>query len=441
VDSNLAHHAECAVGVGHELLLTRRLLDIFGGTLESSSRVFGVFFLGLALGSAAGSGLARRCRRAWLAVVAAEVWVVIALIPALLLPWWSEAFWYSVGTERLAGGGSAWLKAALTIAAVFPPAFALGLPLTFLSAAVVGLGGGRACNAWLYAGNTCGGALGVVALIPWGLGKFGVNGCSVILMGLNLALAGLACTLRRGVAGSSVASCPGVRGPSETFELGERLPLRPNASHLVLAFFSGAGVLSIEVIGLQLLSLVATTSLLAPAAVLFATMVTLGIAAIAGAALAVAADRRRLGARRDVDRLIFDQCGISGKLPIVEVATGGALLTLGPVLLMSIARVPHALDVESVSGAAAQLGGLTVLVLGPGLFAAGLLFPSLISGWGRSPAQLGALLAFNGLGARKSARRCCSPRSGHIQHLAPWGLGTACWPSWCRRSCQEPELA
>lgn len=44
----------------HQLLWTRRLVDLLGGSAESSTRVFGCFFLGLSLGAALAAFLASR---------------------------------------------------------------------------------------------------------------------------------------------------------------------------------------------------------------------------------------------------------------------------------------------------------------------------------------------------------------------------------------------
>ena len=49
----------------HELLWTRRLVDLLGASTQSTSRVFGFFFLGLAFGSAAAAGWVTRVKRPW----------------------------------------------------------------------------------------------------------------------------------------------------------------------------------------------------------------------------------------------------------------------------------------------------------------------------------------------------------------------------------------
>lgn len=52
-----------AAGVMHELLWTRRLVDLLGASAESTSRVLGSFMLGLALGAAYAARFVARCRR------------------------------------------------------------------------------------------------------------------------------------------------------------------------------------------------------------------------------------------------------------------------------------------------------------------------------------------------------------------------------------------
>ena len=51
----------------HELLWTRRLIDLLGASTESTSRVFGFFFLGLALGLVVASRWINRLEGPWLA--------------------------------------------------------------------------------------------------------------------------------------------------------------------------------------------------------------------------------------------------------------------------------------------------------------------------------------------------------------------------------------
>ncbi|MBN8249034.1 MAG: hypothetical protein J0L84_16520, partial [Verrucomicrobia bacterium] len=52
-------------GLGHELLWTRRVLDLLGASVEAQSRVFGAFFLGLALGAGLAAWFGARITRPW----------------------------------------------------------------------------------------------------------------------------------------------------------------------------------------------------------------------------------------------------------------------------------------------------------------------------------------------------------------------------------------
>src|ERR1041385_3911973 len=86
----------------HELLWTRRLIDLLGASTQATSRVFGFFFLGLALGSAIAARMIHRVKRPWRAVALAELGVALFAIPMLLLPEWSDWIWPALGMERLA---------------------------------------------------------------------------------------------------------------------------------------------------------------------------------------------------------------------------------------------------------------------------------------------------------------------------------------------------
>ena len=54
-----------AAALGHELLWTRRMMDLLGASAESSARVFECFFLGLCLGAAVVSSRVSKLLRPW----------------------------------------------------------------------------------------------------------------------------------------------------------------------------------------------------------------------------------------------------------------------------------------------------------------------------------------------------------------------------------------
>src|SRR5215471_12642022 len=67
--------------LGHELLWTRRMMDLLGASAESSARVFECFFLGLCLGAAVVSKRVSRLQRPWFSLGVIETGVAIFSLP------------------------------------------------------------------------------------------------------------------------------------------------------------------------------------------------------------------------------------------------------------------------------------------------------------------------------------------------------------------------
>ncbi len=126
-----------AVALGHEVLLSRRLIDVLGASNTSISRVFGCFFLGLSLGALSASGYLQRVGNAWRAAALAELGVAGLMLPALSVAWWSDWIWPTLGLEGLTSWAGSSIKLGLSLALVFPPAFCMGLFLPCLSQAVL----------------------------------------------------------------------------------------------------------------------------------------------------------------------------------------------------------------------------------------------------------------------------------------------------------------
>ena len=88
----LAFLSGCAA-LGHQLLWTRRLIDLLGASAESNVRVFGCFFLGLGLGSAVANYLVSRITRPWRLLARLEVGIVLFCLPLFFLPDWTAWIW------------------------------------------------------------------------------------------------------------------------------------------------------------------------------------------------------------------------------------------------------------------------------------------------------------------------------------------------------------
>ncbi len=158
-----------------EILWTRNLSLLFGGTVYAFAVILAVFLVGLGVGSAAGAALGRRsdARRtlAWcqLALCGALAWGAYAI--ALALPYWpldvtlppTAAITLELDLLRAA---IAILPAALLWGASFPLALAASMP-----ARASGEHDSRHTVSALYAANTAGAIVGALAtsfaLIPW----------------------------------------------------------------------------------------------------------------------------------------------------------------------------------------------------------------------------------------------------------------------------------
>jgi spermidine synthase len=365
----------------HELLWTRRLIDLLGASTESTSRVIGFFFLGLALGSAVAARWINRLKRPWRAVALAETGVALFALPMLFLPRWSDWIWPALGMEHLAHWPGMLVKTIVSAVNILPPTICMGLVLPFLSHGLLrwthrlDTDGVR-----LYAVNTLGGALGLLAAVVCLMPLFGAVISMACAMALNLVVA----------AGAVVLD-----GQFATTPPAEDQPPHASAQNakpfprvlLLVAFFSGTGILAAEVVANQMLRLVATLSFYAPAVILFAVISSLAV----GAFLAPRLRQRAIG--------IPLASLIAGVMGVAALA-----LAAGPLLFMGIVKHVDMLEMNgSVSEFIIKLALLAFVSLGPGFVLAGLVLPLTISwlaetGDDNEGKQLGWLLAFNGLG-------------------------------------------
>lgn len=365
----------------HELLWTRRLIDLLGASTESSSRVFGFFFLGLALGSAIAARWITRVQRPWRAVALAEIGVAVFALPMLLLPEWSDWIWPALGMERLVQWPGVMVKTIISAIIILPPAVCMGLVLPFLSHGLLRwthrleTDGVR-----LYAVNTLGGAIGLLAAVMYLLPWFGAAASMVWAMALNIVVAAGALILDREFAETII---PEDKRGDVSAQNANPLP----RALLLVAFFSATGILAAEVIASQMFMLVATLSFYAPAAILFAVIASLA----AGALLAPRLRRRTAG------------IPVPSSIAVV-MGSAALLFAAGPLSFMGIVEHVDMLEMNgSVGTFIAKLALLAFVSLGPGFLLAGLVFPLTIS-WAAEAVgdhdgkQFGWLLAVNGLG-------------------------------------------
>ncbi len=389
-----------AAALGHQLLWTRRMIDLLGAGAESSSRVFGVFFLGLALGGAAAFVMLNRIRSPWRWLAGAEIGILLLALPIYFLPWWSDAIWPLMGPERLTGWEGGWLKLGLSVLILLPPAFLMGWFLPILASAV--LGGDRQLRRHgvrLYGWNTLGGVIGLSLTAAVFLPLFGAAGAFAAVLVFNAVTATGCLWLDR-------------RAPRPSASP-ERRPVIASSRSLpgwgvgVLAFVSGFGVLALEVALLETLMLVAPLSFYAPAAVLACVILLLALAAfLAGPAQRVAS-------------IPLLMAGSLGATALVAAAT--------PVVFFLVSQISGGLP--PAANFTLFLGRLLLfsfLVCGPVFFMAGLTFP-LLTAWsdraGSDPGgrNWGLLLAVNGIGG------LCGAELAYRWLLPQFGLYGAIW--------------
>lgn len=398
-----------AAALSHQLLWTRRLIDLLGAGHESSARVFGTFFLGLALGAAIASVLVHRVRRPWRWIGWIELLVIVLTLPALFLPRWTDWIWPWLGPERLAGVEGGLVKLVFSLLVVLPPATAMGMSLPLMAPAVLRAGAalGRQ-GVWLYSVNTLGGVLGLGLTVLVFLHQFGLAGSMLAAIGLNFVVFGWAMALDR-VDEPVAADQSRVRRPAST--VGEPSWVRVPA--LLVAAASGFAILGFEVAGLQLLMLVAPMSFYAPAVILMVVILLLAV----GAGFTPWVRSKFV---RSPDALA------------VVMLTAGLLTVITPPLFFMVAGwTGGAPESSSLAVWVMRLGLLALLSIGPAVLAASLVFP-LVLAWmsdeGGDPGgrSWGLLLAANGLGGLLGAEltyRLLLPMFGPHQAIGVIGTG------------------
>ncbi len=372
--------------LAHQFFWTRRLIDLLGASNESSTRVFGCFFLGLSVGAAFAALRAEKIRNPWRAAAWAECGVAVLCLPVIFLPAWTDWLWPVLGTDGLMGWSGTLAKTLIAFVAIFPPACCMGFSFPVIIQGGLASGGkSRSGSLILYGLNTLGGAAGLLLVLSWLYESLGLVP-AMLVAGLGNVLIGFCCfflarrephTVEKKIVTHS-STC---------------VPRRA----LLLAFASGAMTLALEVLGVQMLLLVAPATLITPGAILFAVILVLAIPPLLLPLLL------RFVKNPEPESLL-----LRFLIPIAALS-----IVLAPVLFMSLARSGNFLGPQtSLAGFAGDLVLLALLSLGPAWLLLGTLFPltiawSMREGFSESqtasalpaPARtLGILLAINGLG-------------------------------------------
>ncbi len=178
----------CALGA--EVVWTRLLSLLLGGTVYTFSIILAVFLLGLWAGSSAGSFLARRTEHPRMALAACQIFLAAAIAwtahaLARSLPYWPIDPWLSLDP---------WFNFEIDLVrcmwAIFPATLLWGasFPLALAAAAQPGQDAGR-LSGEIYAVNTAGSIAGALFFSLVFIPSFGTRGSQQILIGLSVAAA------------------------------------------------------------------------------------------------------------------------------------------------------------------------------------------------------------------------------------------------------------
>jgi spermidine synthase len=361
-----------AVALAHQLMWMRRMIDLLGAGVESHARVIGIFFLGLALGSAVAGWLTRRIGRPWFVLGWVEIMIALLAVPLLFAPALMGPLWAWMGAERTTGFTGSVVLFTIPMFLVFPPAALMGF---FLPMAIAGLpeSVGRSRYAlFLYGVNTIGAVAGIALVLAVLWQRMDLqSGLLVVICG-NLVV-GAGCFLLHGTtAGRSklVSDTPSNLNQEEGF---------PGKRWLILAGVSGFLVLASEIVAIELLQLLMPMAFFAPGAVLGAVVFVLALGGLAVAVFESHARPQFLG---------------------IILWIGALLICVVPFAFLWLAQVlPVIRDGVTLSQFLMRLAIFSLLVLGPAFFITGLVFPLAAKfGAGPTPSKWGWMLAVNGMG-------------------------------------------
>ena len=196
-----------AVSFSYEVMWTRLLAQILGGSLFAFTTMLSSFLLGIAVGSAVGGAVARRAGRAAIGLAIAELGVAACGLAAFLAADQLPALGQALGAGWRA---SLWTNAPLAAVVLIPVALCLGATFPFAVRLLTpNPAESAAATARVYAWNTVGGIAGSVAtgffLIP------ALHFAGTALLGTILSL-GLAAFAAWRAQPRSVAVLAGVGG-------------------------------------------------------------------------------------------------------------------------------------------------------------------------------------------------------------------------------------
>lgn len=192
-------------GLGYQIVWTQQVGQWLGHDGMAVLAVVGGFFGGLAIGALAlGPRIDRSARPArWYAGCELAIALWSAVLVALMAPA-SRWLMLAVGAQP-APGWQALVALLGTLLLLLPATVAMGATLPAMQRMVAGAGQPAAAIGWLYAGNTAGAVLGVLATAFWLVPAVGLAGTVALCVLLNLVCAGAAWAWRPAAEGPAPA--------------------------------------------------------------------------------------------------------------------------------------------------------------------------------------------------------------------------------------------
>lgn len=267
----------------YEVVFSKRLGLVFGGTARASAVVLATYMAGIALGSWLGGRLAERIRNPLRAYALCEAGIALGFAASSGLLSLARAAYVALaaGTDP----GATWLvplQLGLGALVLSPPTLLMGVttPLLtrFFTRADPSLG--RSVGL-LYGLNTLGAALGTILSGYLLLPALGLSKTTLLAVGLNLAVAALAFRLRKTEGARAAPSDAAPEAPTSRFDALPAPWLLGAVGAGVLAV-GGAVTFALETTFTHLLAVVAGNSAYAFALMVFAFLVGLAAGSSAG---------------------------------------------------------------------------------------------------------------------------------------------------------------
>ncbi|HKK18415.1 MAG TPA: fused MFS/spermidine synthase [Opitutales bacterium] len=270
----------------YQILWMRQLGLIFGNTAHAAAMTLGIFFLGLALGSAFWGLRSPRLSRPLRSFAKLELGIGLCGLLCLPLLYVYRSLYPTMGGAF--GEGGLWMtRALLACLMILPGSFLMGGTIPLMGKFLVRrqLAFGRV-TASIYAINTLGAASGAFAAAFIMLPNLGFRLSCLTAVGISLSVAALAVLLAK------KGSLPQVAESiiEETAAAAEG-PAIPRYAIGLLAFVSGFSVLALEVLWTRMFALVHENSVYSFAAILVIVLLALA----GGAGLASRLARRSTG--------------------------------------------------------------------------------------------------------------------------------------------------